>query len=97
MQTLQRPGEIIFVPSNAPFAFYNVDKTTVDIKTSFLGVGDVEMMSSVAELSTYYDDVLDRVVGDDDRQRMKGATKQALEAKNEFKNTGVDIGSMIGV
>jgi hypothetical protein len=87
VQTLQRPGEIIFVPSNAPFAFYNVDKTTVDIKTSFLGVGDVEMMSSVAELSTYYDDVLDRVVGDDDRQRMKGAKKQVLETKKDLGGT----------
>ena len=95
VQTVQKPGELIFVPSNAPFAFYNIDKTTVDVKTSFLGVGDVEMVGVVNELSPNYQQVFDKIVDDDDRQRMAAAVKQATKAKEEFKQTGVDVGNML--
>ena len=95
VQTVQKPGELIFVPSNAPFAFYNIDKTTVDVKTSFLGVGDVEMVGVVKELSPYYKTVFDKVVDDDDRQRMAAALKQVTAAREEFKNSPLDVANIL--
>ncbi len=92
VQTVQRPGEIIYIPGNSPYAFYNVDETTVDISETFLSVANVEMLSSIEEYSgtPFYQEIFDKLVSKEDKQRMSGASKQTKEA-NKNKIGGVSF------
>ena len=92
VQTVQRPGEIIYIPGNSPYAFYNVDETAVDVSETFFSVANVEMLSSIeayAETS-YYQEIFDKVANKEEKQRMSGASKQTTEAKKD-KAGGVSL------
>ena len=83
MQTVQHPGEIIYVPGNSRYAFYNVDEVNVDVSETFLSVANVEMLSSIDDYEKFYSEVLNKHVNGDDRKRMEAASIQSTKAKTE--------------
>ena len=89
VQTVQRPGEIVYVPGTSPYAFYNVDRTTVDIFDAFFGIGNLEILSSIPDLDSWTEKVLAKVASVEDRKRILGIAKQIKE--HRISNRGMNF------
>jgi hypothetical protein len=90
VQTVQRPGEVIYIPGDAAFAFYNVGGPTVDVRASFLSAANVEMVGLTGALENHFDAVFRAVGSEEDRLRMTGTRKQVAKASEEHTTLSVD-------